>query len=141
MLTLWNPNREFARFSRDLDDLFGRGFETQNLAAFNPEVDVQEYDDRFVLRADLPGVEQKDIDVRLQDGVLTLSGTRTDSVEEDEGQVKRSERRFGSFSRQFRVGQKVDSESISAAYKNGVLTVQLPKRQETQPRQIEIAVH
>jgi HSP20 family protein len=135
MLTLWRPHEEWLHWSRGLNDLLGLTSPSESL---RPAVDVEEEEDRYVIRADLPGLEEKDIDVRVVDGVLVLSGKREVSREEKPGNLSYAERRYGSFCRQFTLGSSVDQNGIEATYKNGVLTVGLPKRQETKPRQIPV---
>jgi HSP20 family protein len=105
---------------------------------YAPAVDIHEAENKFVIRADLPGLEEKDLDVRVHDGTLILSGKREQSKQEQTDQGYHRERRCGSFCRQFRLGSQVDDQQIEASYKNGVLTVVLPKREEAKPRQIPV---
>jgi len=105
-----------------------------------PKVDIVESESVFVLHAELPGMSREGIGVSLEDGVLTLSGERKlEGENEAQGYVHR-ERRFGSFKRSFKLGKKVQADTISASYKEGVLAVTLPKAEEIKPRQIEVAV-
>jgi HSP20 family protein len=120
----------FRGFDRLFDDGEPRGYA--------PAVDITEEEDHFLIKADLPGVDEKDIEVKVHDGVLLLSGKREETREEEEGYSYR-ERRSGSFCRQFRLGRNVDAEKIEAAYKKGVLEVKLPKKEEAKPRQIAVS--
>jgi HSP20 family protein len=141
MLTLWRPYRGLARWSREFDDLFNWSWGNGESVSFSPSVDIEEKKDKFILRADLPGLDKKDVDVKVQDNVLLLSGKREESKEEEKDGAKYSERRFGAFSRQFRLGSNVETGKIKASYKKGVLTVVLPKRPEVQPKQIPVSVN
>ena len=138
MLTLWRPNRELWRFGRELDELFKLPA-TELASSFSPAVDIQETEEGFVLKADLPGVSKEDIEVKIENDVLTLSGKRSSATEEKENGYLSRERYYGSFSRTFRLGPKVARGDIEANYKDGVLTLVLPKAEEAKP--LQIAVH
>ena len=135
MLTLWRQNQDLLRWSRELGRLFDGEPAPE---ALRPAVDVTEEENRYVLRADLPGFEEKDIGVRVLDGVLVLSGKREPSTEEKHGTLTVGERPYGSFCRKFALDFAVDESTIEASYKNGVLTVALPRKEATKPRQIPI---
>ena len=141
MLTLWRPHQELARWSRDFDDFLGRNKTSSNFNSFGPAVDVEELEDGFVLRADVPGLKEDDIDITLDDNELLISGNREETTEENSKGARIRERRFGKFSRRFALGQQVSTEGIEASYDNGVLTVRLPKKEEAKPRQIPVSVH
>jgi HSP20 family protein len=141
MLALWRPYRGLARWSREFDDVLNWSWGNGGGVGFSPAVDIEEQEDRFILRADLPGLNKKDVDVKVQDNILLLSGKREESKEEEREGGTYRERRFGSFSRQFRLGSNVKTGKIKASYKKGVLTVVLPKRPESQPRQIPVSVN
>lgn len=113
----------------------------ENLAdrAWMPAVDVKETDEAFVLIAELPGLSKKDIHITLEDGVLTLAGERRFEKEENKDNYHRIERAYGSFNRSFSLGGGVEADKVQAAFKDGVLTVSVPKAAETRPRQIEIS--
>jgi HSP20 family protein len=134
MLNLWRPQQDLFRWSRELDRLLG-GAPGPKVC---PAVDVTQEETRYVLRADLPGFEEKDIDVRVVDGVLVLSGKREPSSEEKLGKLTQAERPYGSFCRKFALDFAVDESTIDASYKSGVLTVALPRKEATKPRQIPI---
>jgi HSP20 family protein len=127
---------------RDFDRLFD-GFATGagREAALRADVDIEEHEDHFVVRADLPGVQQKDIQVEVHDGVLTLSAKREQNSEEKGKQRWYRERRFGSLERRFRLGPHVDAGKIEAHYKDGVLSLTLPKSEASKPRQIPVSTN
>jgi HSP20 family protein len=105
-----------------------------------PAVDIYEHEGNLVLKAELPGIESKDVDIRLENNVLTLRGERQfDSVVKRES-YHRVERAYGTFSRSFTLPSVVDQEKIKAEYKDGVLRVTLPKKEEAKPKQIAISV-
>ena len=106
-----------------------------------PAVDVFERDNELVLKADLPGVEMNDIDIQLENGTLTLKGQREFKKEGKDGGYHRIERHYGSFVRYFSLPDTVDGEGVHADYKNGVLSVTLPKKEVAKPRQIKVQVN
>jgi len=110
----------------------------ESTLGFTPAVDISEEEDHFLIKADLPGMSEKEIEVKVQDGVLLLSGKREEVREEKKEGGYHRERRYGSFCRQFRLGSNVDPDAIAATYDSGVLSVKLPKKEETKPRQIPI---
>jgi len=105
---------------------------------WKPAVDVKETKDAFVLEAELPGLAKDDIHITLEDSVLRLSGERRFEKEEEKDNYHRIERAYGSFSRSFTLGSGVDATKVAAAFKDGVLTVTVPKAEESKPRQIDI---
>lgn len=107
-------------------------------ADWSPAVDIDEYADRFVLRADVPGVDAAGIEVTLEKGVLTLSGTREQTVDNAGVEHRRVERASGRFHRRFTLPDTVDSDAVSASGRNGVLEVVIPKRAQVQPRRIAV---
>jgi len=135
MLTLRRPYNDLLNRSRELAALLDWAPAAEQL---RPAVDVVEEEHRYLLSADLPGFEEKDIDVRVVDGLLVVSGKREQSREQKRGTVAFAERRHGSFCRQFALGSSIDESKIEATYKNGVLIVALPKRDEAKPRQIPV---
>jgi HSP20 family protein len=129
-----------ARYSRDpfafARDLFGWEPFYGTREAFSPSFEVKETSDQFVVRADLPGVEEKNVDISLHNGVLSISGTRA-SEQRNEGEAFYvHERQFGSFSRSFALPDTADGEKVEAALTGGVLTVTIGKRTEAKPRKI-----
>ena len=140
MLMHWRPYNELARWSRELDELF-QGERDNGGMVFRPPVDIEETEDSFVLHADLPGVNEQDIEVKVDDGKLLLSGKRETRSDEENHNGTYRERRFGSFFRQFSLGPNVDPSTIKATYKNGVLSVTLPKKPESKPHQIKVSTN
>jgi len=129
-------NRIFAdAYRRDNDDLMTRG-------AWVPPVDIYETGNHeLVLRAELPDVPREDIALRVENNTLTISGERKMDTEIKEEQYHRIERAYGTFSRAFTLPPTVDTGAIAAEYKNGVLTVRLPLREEAKPKQIQVQVN
>ncbi|MBX6420585.1 MAG: Hsp20/alpha crystallin family protein [Sinobacteraceae bacterium] len=107
-------------------------------AEWAPAVDIEEYADKFVLYADVPGVDPKAIEVTLENGVLTLSGTREKTVNQNGVEAMRTERASGRFFRRFSLPDTVDAEAVSAKGANGVLEIVIPKRPAAQPRKITV---
>jgi HSP20 family protein len=105
-----------------------------------PAVDIAEHDKDFEITAELPGMEEKDIDVKFADGVLSIKGEKKEETEEKKKDYYISERRFGSFQRSFQVPDGVDADKIEASFKNGVLTVKLPKSRDAEKREKKIAI-
>lgn len=103
-----------------------------------PRVDIKEEDKRFVIMADLPGVDPKEIEIHMDKGILTIKGERTIETNEENGRFTRSERHHGSFYRRFGLPDSADAEGIQATGKHGVLEIVIPKRPETTPRRIEV---
>ena len=108
---------------------------------WTPAVDIRETENALIVKADLPEVDEKDIDIRIENGTLALKGER--KFEKDEtgkGGYHRIERSYGTFARYFTLPETVDAEKVSAEFKNGVLTVTLPKKETAKPRTIKVAV-
>ena len=103
-----------------------------------PAYDVVEHTDKFVLEFDLPGFAKNDFTINVKEGVLTVSGERKEKENEDDGRYSYYGRPYGSFERSFRLNDKVNEDKLKAVYKNGVLKIDLPKREEAKPRTIEI---
>ncbi len=137
-LVLWEPFRSFNGLDRAFDQFFGGG---SGASAWSPAVDVQESDDSITLRADLPGVDPKEVSVEVKNSVLTLRGERKHETEATESNFHRVERSYGAFTRRFTLPRTVDSEKVTATYRHGVLEVTLAKRAEAKPRQVEVKVN
>jgi HSP20 family protein len=140
----YEPWSMLKQFRRDLDQMFGQTNEQSDSAiatcAWVPAVDIKEETQQFVIEADIPGVEPKDIEISMENGVLTLKGERQ-SISQDEAQnYKRVERTYGSFYRRFSLPDTADPEKVTASGKNGVLQITLPKRELAQPRKITVQV-
>ena len=112
----------------------------KTLTAWAPSVDIYETPNELVVKADLPEVEEKDIDVRVENNLLTIHGERKFDKTVAEDNYLRIERTYGTFSRSFSLPNTVSADAIRAEYKNGVLTVNLPKREESKPRQVKVNV-
>jgi HSP20 family protein len=146
-LVRWSdPFREFAhlqdRINRVFSDSYGRSDEGLATSGnWTPPVDIyQNGDQEVVLKAELPDMTREDIDITVDNGTLTIRGEKKFSSEVKEESFHRIERRYGSFSRSFSLPQTVDTAKVGAEYKNGVLTVRLPLREEAKPRQIKVDV-
>ena len=127
---------------RLFEDAFSRALtEPQSNRPWSPSVDIYETGDELVLKADVPDVDQKDINVRVENQTLTISGERKFEQKEAGNGYHRIERNYGNFVRSFAVPNSFDTEKIAAAYKNGVLTVSLPKKEAAKPRQIKVEVN
>lgn len=109
-------------------------------AVWAPSVDIKEEANRYVVQADLPGVKPEDIEVTLQNGVLTIKGERQTEAKEEKENYRRIERFYGSFFRRFTLPETVEEEKIEATYDKGVLTVVIPKKPEVQPKKISVKV-
>lgn len=130
---LWNEvNQLFDRAAASNDGTSGA------TADWAPSVDIEEYGNKFVLTADVPGVDPAAIEVSLENGMLTLSGVREPSVLKDGVESRRSERVTGRFHRRFNLPDTVDAEAVQAQGKHGVLEITIPKRAATQPRRITV---
>jgi HSP20 family protein len=111
------------------------------ITTWAPAVDIYETPNELVVKADLPDVNEKDIDIRVENNLLTIRGERKFESSVSEDNYLRVERTYGSFSRSFTLPNTVNAEAIHAEYKNGVLTVNLPKREESKPRQVKVSVN
>jgi HSP20 family protein len=141
-----DPFREFAqlqdRMNRVFSDVYGRGEEgLMTSGTWVPPVDIyQNGDQEVVLKAELPDMAREDIDITVDNGTLTIKGEKRFSNDAKEEQYHRIERRYGAFSRSFTLPRTVDPSKVAADYRNGVLTVRLPLREEARPRQIKVDV-
>jgi HSP20 family protein len=147
MITRWDPFRDVNSFNNTLNRLFqsnldvNRGSdELLTSGTFVPAVDIYENEHSITLKLEVPGVNQNDIDVRLENNTLTVRGERKFETEEKEENFHRIERRYGSFSRSFTLPSSVDPEKVKADYKDGVLNIELAKRAEAKPKQIKVSV-
>jgi HSP20 family protein len=145
VLTRWDPFREFStlqdRMNRLFQDSFGQGREEAlTTSSFAPAVDVYEDEHNITLKIEVPGIDEKDIDIRVENNLLTVHGERKFEKEEKEENYRRVERQYGSFTRSFNLPTTVDAENISADYDRGVLKVKLVKKAEAKPKQIKVNV-
>jgi HSP20 family protein len=133
------------RFPRELSQAFGRLFDVQDgdqsdvvTSEWAPRVDIREEDKRFVIEADIPGVDPKAIEINMDKGVLSIRGERKSEHAVDDGRYTRVERAHGVFHRRFALPDSANPDGIRATGKDGVLEIEIPKRPETTPRRIEI---
>jgi HSP20 family protein len=139
-LVKWDPFREFNTFNERLGTFLGRGWDSPlSTTAWNPSVDIFENDNEVVFKAELPGMNVNDIEVKLENNILLLKGERRFERETDEKNYHRIEREYGTFSRSFALPAAVNGEKVTAEYKDGVLKVTLPKKEEIKPKPIKIA--
>jgi HSP20 family protein len=145
-LMRWDPFSELPTLQDRVNQLFsqsfsgaGRNIEQSMLSAnFIPPVDVYEDDHTITLQAEIPGITEKDLDVRMENNILTISGERKLENEEKKENFHRIERQYGRFTRSFTLPSVVDPESVNADFENGVLKITIAKREETKPKQIKI---
>lgn len=145
MITRIDPFRELATLQDRLNSLFenfgdANGKEQLARGTFAPAVDVYEDEHNLVLKLEVPGVNEEDLNVSLENNTLTVSGERKFEKEEKEENFHRIERRYGSFTRTFRLPNTVDAENVEAGYDKGILKITLAKRAEAKPRQIKVGV-
>jgi HSP20 family protein len=142
-ITRWDPFREVVVLQNRVNSLFrdlNDGGDPVAAASFAPAVDIYEDGEKVVLKLEVPGIEEKDLDVRVENRTLTVKGERKFEAEEKEQNFHRIERRYGSFFRAFTLPSTVDTENVQAAYNAGVLKLELKKKPEAQPKQIKINV-
>jgi HSP20 family protein len=141
-LVRWDPIRELDSLQGDMNRLFDRFFEGRAPNGVSrrwiPAMDLVETDDHLVLRGDLPGMTEDDVDIEIKDNVLTVSGERKAEHDERGEGYHRVERSFGSFSRSLTLPQGIDPEKVEAKFENGVLEVQIPKPAEAKPTRVQI---
>lgn len=141
MLTRWDPFREMVTMRRAMDRLMENALPEQGdwqVPEWSLALDVVENADDFVIKASLPGVKPEDIDVTYSKGMLTIKGEIKDESQSEQGQYHLRERRYGSFTRTITLPTSVKSEEIAADYKDGILTLRLPKMEEIKPKRIQI---
>lgn len=140
----WEPFRGISSVQEQINRLLGdvalRGSDDSALTSWSPAVDIYETEHDLVVKADLPEVEPKDLDIRVENNILTIRGDRKFESQVNEDNYLRVERAYGSFSRSFSLANTVNTESIKADYSNGVLTLTIPKREEAKPKQIKVNV-
>ena len=128
------------QINRLFSDVFERPGDESNLTTWAPAVDIFETEHELVVKADLPDIDPKDLDIRVENNVLTIRGERKFEKDVNEDNYLRVERSYGTFSRSFTLANTVNAEAIKADYQNGVLTLTIPKREEAKPKQIKINV-
>ena len=146
-MQVWNPFQEFEnlleRYSKGGGSRLAKNLGADmSFADWAPSVDIEENDDMYMIRADLPGVDKKDIDVKLENGVLSIRGEKRVEKETGEGtRQHRRERFHGTFARSFTLPDAVKADAVDASYKDGVLTLQIPKMEQAKPKSIDIKVN
>jgi len=144
ILTRWEPSRGVTtlqdRINRLFNDTLQRVEGEASLSAWAPPVDIYETEHELVVKADLPEVDPKDLDIRVENNILTIRGERKFEQKVNEDNYLRVERSYGSFARSFTLANTVNAEAIKADYQNGVLTLSIPKREEAKPKQIKVNV-
>lgn len=145
-LTVWRSFKELERMRREMDRLWESFFEerprwrVEEAGEWLPSLDLSETKNDFVVKAELPGIDPKDIDISLANDILTIKGEKKQEKEEKEENYHIIERSYGSFTRSIRLPREVQSDKISASYKNGVLKITLPKSEEAKKKEIKIKV-
>ena len=139
----WEPFRELSSLQTEMNRLFNAAFDTPTggnggARRWSPAMDLLETDDNFVLRADLPGMTESDVNIELEDNVLTVSGERKAEHEAKGESFYRVERSFGTFARSLTLPKGIDPEAVTAGFENGVLEVRVPKPEQRKPRKITI---
>ena len=143
-ITRWDPFRDLVALQESMNRLFDESLRSRagdqeiSFAAWSPAVDIYESESALVIKAELPEVDRKDIDIKVENNVLTIRGERKLQKEIREENYFRMERQYGTFSRSFSLPSNVDPSKVDASYKVGVLTIELAKLAESEPHQIEI---
>ena len=146
LLSRWEPFREFSTMQDRMNRLFRESYspegpeETLTTTSFAPPVDIYEDEHAITVKMEVPGIDEKDIDVRIEDNTLTVHGERKFEKEEKEENFCRVERQYGSFTRSFTLPSSVDPGQVSADYEKGVLKIKLVKKAEAKPKQIKVNV-
>jgi HSP20 family protein len=147
VLTRWEPFREFSTLQERMNRLFRESYnneagrdESLTTSSFAPAVDVYEDEHNVTLKIEVPGIDEKDIDVRIENNTLVVHGERKIEKEEKEENYRRVERQYGSFTRTFTLPNTVETETVSATYDKGVLKIKLAKKAEAKPKQIKVNV-
>jgi HSP20 family protein len=146
-LSRWNPGTEIKNLQQQLNRLMLEPFarvtapdEDLVSGTWVPPVDVVETQDKIIVRAELPGMKQEDVNIEFENGILTLRGERKFQKETSEHTYHRVERAYGNFIRSFTLPRTVDPEKISASYRDGLLEIEVPKKEDAKPRQIKIGI-
>jgi HSP20 family protein len=141
-LTNWGPLDQLSSLRQEINRLFelpfGDSTRESEFFGWAPTVDLYENKDHIVVRAELPGMKKEDIEISLHQGNLMISGERKVESQDEDGEASRSERFFGRFQRALELPKPVDGNKVTATYKDGILTVKLPKTEESKPKQITV---
>jgi HSP20 family protein len=143
-MSVLSPFRGLSTLQEQINRVFNetleRRSEESNLTTWAPAVDIFETENALVVKADLPDIDPKDLDIRVENNILTIRGERKFERSENQDNYLRVERAYGTFSRSFSLSNTVNPDAIKAEYQNGVLTLHVPKREEAKPRQIKVNV-
>ncbi|MCL5266803.1 MAG: Hsp20/alpha crystallin family protein [Bacteroidetes bacterium] len=143
-LSTWSPFRDLVNMQREIGRVFDNLFsDTEGnliVSDWAPRVDVMEHQDSYTIKAELPGVSKNDVKITLHENVLSIRGEKKQEKEEKDANFHRVERSYGVFERQFALPTGVKSDKIDASYKDGILTITLPKVEEAKPKEIEVKV-
>jgi len=141
----WRPLSEIDTFRREMNRMFDSFFRSElegseEISTWYPAMDVKETKDDFVVTAEVPGMSKDDIKINISENTLTIKGEKKEEKKEEDHNYHRVERRYGTFQRSFTLPTQVESDKVKAAYKDGVLTITLPKKEEVKPKEIPISV-
>ena len=139
-LSNWSPFSNLRDHLNRLFELSGDGRPAESFGDWAPALDAFEDKDKYVVSVELPGMKKEDINVTVHDGILTVSGERRHEKDVKEGTVHRTERYYGKFSRSVSLPAVVKSDKVAAAYKDGILSIEIPKAEEAKPKQIEVKI-
>jgi len=142
-LSNWTPFNRLANLRDEFDRLFDFSWPSRDtglLGGWSPAMDVYDDKNNLIVTLEVPGMKKDDIEISLHDGILTVSGERKEEREQTEGNAFRSERYFGKFQRSLSLPSAVDANKVKASYKDGVLTISLPKSEEAKPKHIAVSV-
>jgi HSP20 family protein len=145
MITRWDPFRDLTQLQHRMNRLFEENYapkrqEELGFGSFMPAVDVYEDEHAITLKMELPGIDEKDVDIRIENNVLTVHGERKLEKEEKQENFQRVERQYGSFTRSFTLPNSVDTDNVKAHYDKGVLKIEMSKRAEAKPKQIKVNI-
>lgn len=143
-LKVWEPRRGFRPFHRDFERFFGwEPEETEGLneASWSPRVDIYETTESYVLSAELPGLTKDEINIDVNDNTLTINGEKKFEEKVEKDNYVRVERNYGSFSRSFTLSEDLNAEGITASYKEGILELSIPKKEEAKPKEIKVEIN
>jgi HSP20 family protein len=141
-ITRWDPFRDLMSIQNEMNRLFGRTYGSEmgdtTRGSWTPALDVYETQEKFVINVELPGMSADDVDISVEDSTLTIHGERSFYKEQDEDSFHRIERRFGEFTRSLTLPATTNAEEIQASFDAGVLTIEVPKKEEAKPKRITI---
>jgi HSP20 family protein len=144
-LVKWSPAKSIFSLKDEMDRVFNdflgnESLLVDNMVNLTPLVNIEETDNDYIITAELPGIEKKDIKITFQNNMLNISGEKKEEKEMDNRNFHRVERRYGKFSRSIAIPSSIELDKIDASYKNGILTVKVPKSEEAKPKEIEVKI-